>query len=344
MLSKRSRRNPAPVVIAIVVLTACALHAHAQAALLLEEPYGFYGAVNPTGHAALYLERVCAETPLKLRRCSPGEMGVVISRYRGIKNYDWVAIPFLPYLYAVENASEVPMRGDRQTVDELRSRYREDHLMSLGETLQPGDMIHAGWAQLVGAAYERRIYAVRFDTTPEQDDALIAVFNESPNRSHFEVFYNNCADFTRFILNTYFPGRFRRSIFPDAGITSPKQLTAKLVRYARKHPELELAVYEIPQVPGYRRLSRSTDGVAEALITNGYAIPIALLNPYLAGGLLVDYLAAGASHPIPRHPDILDPGTLTALTAAPHYPQNPDSADFGPPAPQTTALLKGKQP
>src|ERR1700744_2968192 len=30
----------------------------AQAALLLEQPYGVFGALNPTGHAALYLEHV----------------------------------------------------------------------------------------------------------------------------------------------------------------------------------------------------------------------------------------------------------------------------------------------
>ena len=27
----------------------------AQAALLMEEPYGFFGTVNPTGHTAIYL-------------------------------------------------------------------------------------------------------------------------------------------------------------------------------------------------------------------------------------------------------------------------------------------------
>ena len=36
-----------------------------------------------TGHAAVYLSGVCAETPLVLRRCGPGETGVVLSRYDG---------------------------------------------------------------------------------------------------------------------------------------------------------------------------------------------------------------------------------------------------------------------
>ena len=77
--------------------------AHAQAALLMEEPYGFFGTLNPTGHNAIYFERICAETPVKLRRCRPGELGAVIARYQGIAGYDWVAIPLIPYLYSVED-------------------------------------------------------------------------------------------------------------------------------------------------------------------------------------------------------------------------------------------------
>ncbi len=74
----------------------------------MEEPYGFFGTLNPTGHNAIYFERICAETPVKLRRCQPGELGAVIARYQGIDGYDWVAIPLIPYLYSVENAADVP--------------------------------------------------------------------------------------------------------------------------------------------------------------------------------------------------------------------------------------------
>jgi len=72
-----------------------------QAALLLEEPYSYDGTFAGTGHTAVYLARVCAETPFQLRRCGPGEQGVVISRYHGIAGHDWIAIPLIPYLYAV---------------------------------------------------------------------------------------------------------------------------------------------------------------------------------------------------------------------------------------------------
>jgi hypothetical protein len=297
----------------MVAMLFCCPMLHAQAALLMEEPYGFFGQVNPTGHNALYLARICAETPVQLRRCAPDELGVVIARYQGIADYDWVAIPLIPYLYSVEKASDAPAEVDRATVNRLRNRYHEAHLLSLGEEVPAGSLIHGGWKELVGASYERRIYAFRFQTTEEQDDALIARLNGATNHSHFELFYSNCSDFSRLLLDFYLPGNFHRSIFPDAGITTPKQTARKLVRYARKHPELQLEIFEIPQIPGYRRHSHSNHGVAESLSTTGYVLPIALVNPYLAGGLLADYLVRGRFHLIPRNPPQLGPENIFLL-------------------------------
>lgn len=298
----------------------------AQAALLMEEPYGIFGTLNPTGHNAIYFERICAAAPVTLRRCQPGEMGVVIARYQGIDGYDWVAIPLLPYLYAVENPADVPAHVDRDTVNRLRDRYRETHLESLGPNLSPGNFVHGGWTQLVGAAYERRIFVFRFQTTVQQDDALIERMNAGPNRTHFNLLFSNCADFSRELLNEYFPHTFARSVFPDAGMTTPKQTTYRLVRYARKHPEMRLTVFEIPQIPGYRHGSRSVKGIDESLATTVYAVPIAILNPYLAGGLFVDYLVRGRYHLIPKHPQVLSPSTLSLLTAPTAPAQNAASA------------------
>jgi len=74
-------------VASVFAIFSSSLSAHAQAALLMEEPYGFFGALNPTGHTAIYFARVCAETPVRIRRCAPGELGSVISRYQGIAGY-----------------------------------------------------------------------------------------------------------------------------------------------------------------------------------------------------------------------------------------------------------------
>jgi hypothetical protein len=320
----------------IIMGAFCCSRGQAQAALLMEEPYGIFGTLNPTGHNAIYFERICAETPVTLRRCRPGEMGVVIARYQGIDGYDWVAIPLLPYLYAVENPADAPTHVDRDTVARLRNRYRETHLESLGANLSPGNFVHGGWTQLVGAAYERRIFAFRFQTTPEQDDSLIRQLNAGPNRTSFDLLFSNCADFSRVVLNRYFPRAFGRSIFPDAGMTTPKQTTYRLVRCARKHPETQLAIFEIPQIPGYRRGSHSVKGIDESLATTVYAIPIAVMNPYLAGGLFVDYLVRGREHLLPKHPQVLGPGSLSLLTAPSALAQN--SASIGAPADRSSSV------
>ncbi len=313
-------------------------HAHSQAALLMEEPYGFFGRLNPTGHNALYFARICAETPVKLRRCGPGEMGSVIARYQGIAGYDWVAMPLIPYLYSVEQVSDVPSHVDRSTVTTLRSYYHEQHLGVLGANVFEGSFTHGGWNQLIGVSYERRIYAFRFDTTPEQDDALIEQMNDSRNKSKFSLLYNNCADFARGLLNQYFPDTFERNAFPDAGVTTPRQIAYKLEKYSKKHPEVDLAVYEIPQVPGYRHPSHSNKSIAGSLITTGYILPIILINPYLAGGIVADFLIRGRYPVLHGHPAVLSPDQLAVLAGLPDAPLVPAAK------PATLASAAPEQP
>ncbi len=326
MPSMRIPRSTAFALAALAFLFVLCARCYAQAALLMEEPYGFFGTLNPTGHDAIYFARVCAATPIKLRRCEPGEMGVVIARYNDISGYDWVAIPLVPYLYSVENLSSVPTHVDRIVVDRLREQYHEVHLLSLGEDVPRGGFLHGGWSELVGVAYERRMYAFRFETTEKQDDAFIARMNDTANRSHFDLLFNNCADFSRVVLNLYFPHSFRRSVFPDAGMTTPKQISYKLVRLSTKNPEMEMQIFEIPQIPGYRHMSRSNKSISESLITTGYALPIVILNPYLAGGLFADFLIRGHYHVIPKHPLLLSPDKLEVLTDSGAPAQNPLSA------------------
>jgi hypothetical protein len=109
-------------------------------------------------------------------------------------------------------------------------------------------------------------------------------------------------------------------------MTTPKQIAYKLVRYAKKHPDEDLQIFEIPQIPGYRHLSRSNKSISESLVTTGYAVPIAVMNPYLAGGLVVDYLVRGRYRLIPKHPEVLGPDKLAALTGPGEREENPNSA------------------
>jgi hypothetical protein len=267
--------------------------AHGDVALLLEEPYGIFGSMNPTGHAAIYLPDICAVTPVELRRCEVGEEGggVVISRYDKIGGYDWVAIPLLPYLYAVDTFAEVPQSADSQSVAALRDQYRRNHLLELVPNDDYGNAPKGSWIQLVGAAYIRKIYGFRIRTSQEQDDAFIAHFNDRKNTTHFSLFLSNCADFAREVLNFYEPHSIHRNFLADAGITTPKQVARSLTAYARRHPDLSLYSFQISQVPGSIKRSKSADSVAEALLkSKKYLVPLAILSPYTACGVGVAYL------------------------------------------------------
>src|SRR6266576_3138127 len=159
-----------------VVFMLCVMggvHAHAGATLLLEEPYSYDGTFAGTGHVALYLDRVCADSPFVLRRCQVGEQGVVLSRYHGIAGHDWYAIPLMPYLYAVELPEQVPLFADPKLVSFLRDQYRRKHFSDLVSDAPNGETPDGPWVQLVGSSYDRTSYAFQIETTPEKDAELI---------------------------------------------------------------------------------------------------------------------------------------------------------------------------
>ena len=287
-----ARRGPWHVFLLLISLSGAHI-AHGEVALLVEEPYGFFGSINPTGHAAIYLNHVCAESPVLLRRCRPGETGVVISRYSRIRKLDWVAMPLLPYLYAVERAEDVPQWAEAASVAEMRNAYAEAHLTSLVSAIKGYDTRNV-WPQLLGVAYIRRIYSFKIATTEEQDDRLIAEYNGRTNRSHFNLFTKNCADFSRSLLNFYYPRAVGRSMTADLAITTPKQIAKSLATYAHRHDELELSEAVIPQVPGTIPRSHPPRGVVESLLkTKKYAVPIAVFHPYFLAGIAVTYLTNG---------------------------------------------------
>src|SRR2546430_1097967 len=179
----------------VLMLTFVCRAGASSASLLLEEPYGTLGFFTATGHAAVYLSGVCAQTPIVLRKCAPGEPGVVLSRYDGVGGYDWVAIPLIPYLYAVERPEDVPLFADAKMAFFLRDRYRRKYLENIAPDAKNGEAPGGNWYQLVGSSYDRTIYGFEIATTPEQDEALIRKYNSSGNDSHFHLLSNNCADF-----------------------------------------------------------------------------------------------------------------------------------------------------
>jgi hypothetical protein len=275
----------------ILFLCLCAVpKVHSGATLFLEEPYGHDAVYAGTGHAAVYLSGVCASSPVLLRLCGPGEAGVVLSRYLGIGGYDWIAIPPLPYLYAVERTEDIPLFADKRVVAFLRDQYRRKHLRSLIPDLPGGGTPDGNWYELIGASYLRTIYAFEIETDPEKDRELIRTLNDRINRQHWNLVTANCADFARQVISFYQPHSVHRSIIGDLGVTTPKQLARTLSKFSRRHPELQPSRFVIPQVPGTIPRSKRVKGVFEVMLTaKKYMWPIFLFQPYIAVSAVAVY-------------------------------------------------------
>lgn len=294
----------------LFLLTACVPRANASATLLLEEPYGHLGAFTQTGHAAVYLDRVCADTPTVLRRCADGETGIVISRYDKVGGYDWLAVPLIPYLYAVETPDHVPLFANPKLVAFLRDQYRRKYLEEIApdDPHNNGEPPEGNWTQLIGSAYDRTIYGFRIETSEEQDDNFIREYNSRPNRSHFNLVFHNCADFARGVINFYYPKSLHRSLVTDAGITTPKQLARLTVKFGAKHRELEPSSLVIPQVPGSMPRSTRVRGVLESVVkSKKYMAAIVILHPILAGCLLAGDMGVDRFDPA-KHAMVMDSG------------------------------------
>jgi hypothetical protein len=249
-----------------VLMLAFVCRAGASATLLLEEPYGKLGFFTATGHVAVYLSGVCADSPIVLRVCAPGEAGIVLSRYDGVGGYDWVAIPLIPYLYAVERADDVPLFADARMVAFLRDRYRRKYLEQVAPDQKNGDAPGGNWYELVGSSYDRAIYGFEIQTKAERDAALVRKYNALRNREHFRTVSHNCADFAKDVINFYYPRALHRSLVADIGITTPKQMAKRMVKFGEHHPELQFSRLVIPQVPGSMARSTAVHGVVESFL------------------------------------------------------------------------------
>jgi hypothetical protein len=308
--------------LAVVASALSGLKARADAALLMEEPYGEFGAFNPTGHAAVYLNHICAESPTRLRPCRQGEPGAVISRYHKIDGYDWLAIPLVPYLYAVERVEDVPVTADAELEARLRDTYRRDHLLEFAPDVtagkKAGEAPGGEWMQLIGASYDRRIYGFQIQTTADEDLEFMNKYNDKRNEGHFNLLFHNCADFSRTLLNVYYPHSVHRNYFVDLGITTPKQVARSLTKYADHHPELTFSTFMIPQVPGSIKRSHPIDGVVESVVkSKKYVLPLAVLTPEVTAGLVVAYLTDGRFKAPKDATTLIVPGEVPIKTVAP---------------------------
>ncbi len=150
------------------------------------------------------------------------------------------------------------------------------------------------WTELVGSSYDRTIHGFQVDSTPAQDQRFITIFNDRRNVGHFNLLFHNCADFSRVVLDIYLPHAIHRNFIADVGLMTPKQVARSLVSYGKKHPELDMTAFVIPQVPGSIPRSHPVDGVAESLVkSKKYLLPLVVLAPEVTGGVAVAYLVDG---------------------------------------------------
>ncbi len=257
-------------------------------ALIVGEPFGSFGTMMPQGHASIYLANACVETAVKLRPCRPGELGAVVSRYHDLRHpeLDWMAFPLPVFLYGTETPTApdaIPRFMTAAVEADLRERYRQAHLATLVPELPDhhGDLRpppYGDWEEGIGAAYDRRLLMYAFDTTPEQDTSMLAWLNDRPNHRAYTLGRANCADFAADLLRLALPPEaLKRNVLADFDMTTPKTLAREVDRDGHTHPELHLAVYEIPQLPGSLRRSRPIRGAAESLLTNHYYLATLLV-------------------------------------------------------------------
>ncbi len=253
----------------------CHSTARADAVLLIEEPINFLGHLTSTGHSAIFLDRLCSDDHSTIRTCNPGEVGSIVSRYHGVAEYDWLAMEPMPYLFAVDSVYQIPTLATKREIAALRETYRAANSQSFMRPPSGG-----AWVQLIGASYRRKIICIRIHTTQEEDLRLMAWLNGRHNRSHFDLFFSNCSDFIRKVLDVLLPGSVYRNLLFDAGMTTPKQLAASLHHYAKTHPELDFTVSVIPQVPGEIGRSGHMYGVTESFVkAKPYLLLLGVLQP-----------------------------------------------------------------
>lgn len=265
--------------------------------------------ITGTGHMAVYFSRICADSPTKLRLCGPGELGSVISTYINIgedQSVAWNIVPLNIYLYGVEDSGNRPIFGSFKIKHALEERYRRNYLSGYCATTACQTSGKAEWREMVAATLIRGVYMFVVETPVEQDRQLIAEFNNSPNENHFNGATNNCADFARRVVNTYFPHSASRDYINDFGMTSPKAVARTFTHYAQRHPEINLRVMHFAQVPGtIKRSSEVRAGTEQLFRSKKLLVPMIVFANQALPVVAASYVFTGRfnpEHEFERHP------------------------------------------
>ena len=257
--------------------------------------------ITGAGHSAIYFSGICAETPIKMRLCRAGEHGSVLSNYTSLgedQPFEWNIVSLDMYLYGVSNPENRPLFASAQIKNLLETDYRERVLRDYCASHSCQTSEKAEWREMVSATSERTIYIFVVKTSREQDLDLIARFNDARNVNHFNGFTRNCADFSKNVINTYFPHATHRDALNDFGMSSPKAVARTLARYAHKHPELQYRVIHFAQSPGtLKRSSECRSGTEQLYRSKKLLVPMALFAWHALPVAAGSYLLTGRFNP-----------------------------------------------
>jgi hypothetical protein len=271
--------------------------ARADVSLFMLESVGVAGEFTGSGHTAIYFSNICADGPTRLRLCQPGEQGAVISNYPDFaKNlpHEWMAVPVISYLYGVEHERDIPLYANGKIRDFLRETYRKKHLRTIVADKADGTMPEGGWRTMLTMAFNRDIYSFNVRTTIDEDAQFLKEFNSSTGKGEFNSFTRNCADFTRKVINRYFPGAARRDVINDFGITTPKAVAKSLTSYASDRPQRLFYITKYSQVAGPIWRSYDNRSFTEKAITSKkYLIPSLVFYPPVFAVFAGAYLTTG---------------------------------------------------
>ena len=311
LLASRSG-NMAGLCKVLVLLAIClaASPAYADVGVLLNESLDTNLArITGSGHSAVYFSRICPESPIKLRLCGPHEQGSVISNYTTLgedQPFEWNVVSLSIYMYGVEDPQNRPLFGSQKIKHALEERYRSNFLTGYCEGATCRTSGKAEWREMVGATLSRSIYIFVVETSVEQDGNLIAEFNSLPNRNHFNGITRNCAEFSRRIINTYFPHATRADYLNDFGLITPKAIARSFTHYGERHPEAHLRVLHFAQLPGtIKRSTECRSGTEQLYHSKKLLVPMILFADHELPFMAASYLLTGRfnpEHELEQHP------------------------------------------
>jgi hypothetical protein len=257
--------------------------------------------ITGSGHTAVYFSHICPESPVKLRLCRPGEEGSVMSNYLNLgedRPYEWNIIPLSVYVYGVEDPRHRPLLGLGRVKTAIEERYRENYLAGYCVTESCKTSDKAEWRIMAGAELIRSMYIFLVETTEQQDLEIIDKYNALPNENHFNGATRNCADFTKAVVDEYFPHSAHRDWLNDFGMTSPKAVARSFSHYAVSHPEMEFRVLHFSQLPGtIKRSTEAHSGTEQLYHSKKLLVPMIIFADHELAVVTASYLLTGRFNP-----------------------------------------------